>query len=83
MKQQSLEKDQKSDTAKKNMSIETAFSEIEKRMEKLEKDDIELEEAFRLYQEGMELLKYCDDSIDKVEKKVMKIAEDGAISEFQ
>ena len=28
-----------------------------------------LEESFTVYQKGMELLKYCNESIDKVEKK--------------
>ena len=32
-----------------------------------------LEEAFKLYQEGVKLLKYCNGAIDKVEKKIIEI----------
>ena len=31
----------------------------------------------------MELLKYCNDAIDKVEKKVQKIAGDGELTDFE
>ena len=57
-----------------SMSIETAFG---------EKDDISLEDSFKYYKEGMELLKYCNDAIDKVEKKVQKIAGDGELTDFE
>ncbi len=66
-----------------SMSIETAFSEIDKKIKELEKDDISLEDSFKYYKEGMELLKYCNDAIDKVEKKVQKIAGDGELTDFE
>ena len=37
------------------------------------KTDLPLEEAFKLYQEGVKLLKYCNGAIDKVEKKIIEI----------
>lgn len=66
-----------------NMSIEAAFSQIDSRIKELEKEDISLEDSFKYYKEGMELLKYCNDAIDKVEKKVQKISGDGALSDFE
>ena len=45
-------------------------------------EDITLEDSFRTYQEGMKLLRYCDAKIDKVEKQVMMINEDGGLDEF-
>lgn len=42
---------------------------------KLEDEEIGLEESFRLYQEGMKLLKYCNTAIDKVEKKLIVLEE--------
>jgi len=70
-------------TDEENMSIEAAFSEIDKKIKELEKEDISLEDSFKNYQEGMELLKYCNEAIDKVEKKVQKIAGDGATTDFE
>ena len=51
-------------------------------MEKLESRDISLEESFAMYQKGMDLLKQCSKKIDTVEKKMLKVNEDGELSEF-
>ena len=50
--------------------------------EAFEREDISLEESFRIYQEGMELLKKCNLEIDQVEKKVLVLNEDGESHEF-
>ncbi len=70
-------------TKKNELSVEEAFSQIEEKIHALEKEDISLEDSFKEYQEGMKLLKYCHDAIEKVEKKVQKIAEDGSLEEFE
>lgn len=59
----------------KGKSLETAFEELEQLITRLEDKDIPLEESFKLYNEGMKLLKHCNDSIDKVEKKLIEIHE--------
>lgn len=64
------------------ISLEEAFARIEKTIDNLEEEDITLEDSFRAYQEGMELLKYCNGKIDRVEKQVLKINEDGGLDEF-
>ena len=48
----------------------------------LESREISLEDSFKVYQEGMELLKYCNSKIDKVEKKMLQMDESGELSEF-
>ena len=67
----------------KAMTVEQAFAEIEKKIALLEEDDVSLEDSSRFYQEGMNLLKYCNDSIDQVEKKVQKISSDGKTEDFE
>ena len=67
---------------KENRSIEDAFKELDTTVEKLSSRDISLEESFRLYQQGMELLRYCNEKIDTVEKKMLKMNENGELSEF-
>ena len=64
------------------MPLEKAFEKLQETVETLEKPEITLEEAFLSYKEGMDLLKYCNDTIDKVEKKVLMIGEDGELHEF-
>lgn len=64
------------------MTLEDNFLKIEEVIEKLEADDISLEDAFAAYSEGMNLLKECNAQIDKVEKKVLKLTEDGEMTEL-
>lgn len=64
------------------MTIEENFAKIEETIEKLEAEDISLEDAFAAYSEGMKLLKTCNDQIDKVEKKVLKLTESGVLEEL-
>lgn len=45
----------------------------------MESRDIPLEESFGLYEEGMKLLKFCNERISRVEKQVMKLDEDGRL----
>ncbi len=66
----------------KELTLEEAFAEIEQVIEQLETEEITLEDSFREYSRGMELLKYCNQSIDRVEKKVLMINEEGGLDEF-
>lgn len=64
-------------------SLEENFSRLEDTMERLEREDISLEEAFRAYSDGMAILKQCNDQIDRVEKQVLKLNENGQLEEFE
>lgn len=65
-----------------NCSLEENFVRLENTMELLEREDLPLEEAFRAYSEGMAVLKQCNEQIDRVEKQVLKLNEDGQLEEF-
>ncbi len=67
---------------KSDFSLEEAFSMLDKTVENLEREDITLEESFAEYQKGVELLKLCNDAIDRVEKKVLVLNEKGELNEF-
>ena len=66
----------------KEISLEEAFTRLQETIENLEKDDITLEQSFQEYQKGMLLVKKCNETIDKVEKKVLVLNEDGGTDEF-
>ena len=66
----------------KEQTLEQAFEKLEEMIGKLEQEDISLEESFKLYKEGMKLIKSCNDKIDKVEKEVLKLNENGELDEF-
>lgn len=62
--------------------LEEVFDRIEALLEKLQDKDVTLEESFGLYQEGMGLLKLCNENIDHVEKQMLQIDEEGQTHEF-
>ena len=62
--------------------LEEVFDRIEELLEKLQDKDVTLEESFGLYQEGMGLLKLCNENIDHVEKQMLQIDEEGQTHEF-
>lgn len=70
------------ENSRQETTIEESLKELDDIVEKLESREISLEESFTMYQKGMELLKQCSGKIDKVEKKMLKINEDGDLSEF-
>ncbi|MGI6118653.1 MAG: exodeoxyribonuclease VII small subunit [Bilifractor sp.] len=68
--------------AKEGPSLDESFKRLDEIAARIEEKDVSLEESFRLYQEGMNLLKYCSGKIDQVEKKMMEISADGTLKEF-
>lgn len=62
--------------------LEEAFEQIEQLLGRLGDKEVSLEESFTLYQQGMKLLKCCNDQIDQVEKKMLQIDEEGQTHEF-
>lgn len=66
----------------RELSLEDSFAQIEEVIRRLETEDITLEESFSAYNQGMALLAKCNENIDRVEKKVLKVNEDGGLDEF-
>ena len=64
-------------------SLEEIFSDLEQTIKKMEEGEISLEESFQLYHQGMDMLKACNSKIDKVEKKMLLLDEEGEEHEFQ
>ena len=64
------------------LSLEENFQKLEEQIEKLEAEDVTLEEAFEAYSAGIKLLKECNAQIDMVEKKVLKLTADGQLEEL-
>lgn len=67
---------------KNNKQLEEIFAELDQIAAKLESSEISLEDSFQLYQKGMKLLKECNDKIDRVEKKILILDENGESDEF-
>lgn len=66
----------------KEMSFEEAVESLDKIVKNLSEPELPLEDAFKSYEEGVQLLKHCNETLDKVEKQVMLINDNGEESLF-
>ena len=61
--------------------LESSFKRLDEIIEKMEQGEISLEESFKLYKEGVELVGACNESIEKVEKEIKVIEDESAKGE--
>ncbi len=66
-----------------NMTYEKAISRLEEIVSKLESNEIPLEDSLTLFQEGIELSKYCDSKLKNIQAKVAEIYENGELKTFE
>lgn len=66
----------------KNMTLEEALEKLDRTVERLQSEDISLEDSFQAYKEGMEYVRFCSKTIDQVEKKILLLNEEGGLNEF-
>ena len=68
--------------AKTYRDFESALERLETITAELESGEVKLEEAIKLYTEGLEIAKYCDKKLNEAEKKIKLIKlEDGQATE--
>lgn len=68
---------------KQELKFEQALARLEEILEKLDRNDCELEESLQLFEEGMKLVKFCRGKLSDVEQKIsMLIKETGEVTEF-
>ena len=77
-----MAKNENSEQLQEEKPLEEMFTELDLLAGRLEDRETSLEDSFRLYRQGMELLKLCSDKLDTVEKKMLQLNEDGTFSEF-
>jgi len=57
----------------KNESFEEALERLDQIVQKLEQGDLSLDESLKLFQEGVELSRFCTKRLTQAEEKVMKL----------
>ena len=77
-----MAKNENSEQLQEEKPLEEMFTELDLLAGKLEDRETSLEDSFRLYRQGMELLKLCSEKLDTVEKKMLQLNEEGTFSEF-
>jgi len=63
---------------KERLSFEDALARLEEIVEKLEAENISLEESVKLYEEGIELSKSCTQTLEQAELRIEKVNEQQA-----
>lgn len=61
----------------KAAGLEETFDKLESILVQMESGGLTLDESFKKYKEGMELVKKCNTMLDKVEKQIIVIADNG------
>ena len=66
----------------KKENLEEMFDRLDQVIGTLEGEDVSLEEEFGLYDQGMKLIRRCNQTINEVEKKILVLDENGEKHEF-
>ena len=67
----------------KRLNLEESFEKLEGMIELLSDRETPREQAFLTYQQGMKLVKECQEQIDLVEKQVLVLDGEGEADAFQ
>ena len=63
-------------TAKRGNEFEKAFQHLEEIVRRLESEELPLDESLRLFEEGINLSRFCHQRLEEVEKKIETILAD-------
>lgn len=63
--------------------IREIFGQLDEVVKGMEKEDVSLEASFDLYHKGMDLLKLCNEKIDRIEKKMIMLDDEGEEHGFE
>ncbi len=61
---------------KEPIKLEDAFEKLDEVTLAMQSAELSLEDTFRLYKQGIELVKICEERIEKVEGEIKKITEE-------
>ena len=64
-------------------TLQEIFAQLDEVIAGMEQEEVSLEETFELYHKGMDMLKLCNERIDKVEKKMLLLDNEGEEHEFE
>ena len=57
-------------------TFENAMNKLEKIVQELESTDLPLEEAIKMFEEGVQLSKFCTEKLDETEKRITLLLKD-------
>tara|TARA_B100001059_G_scaffold44740_1_gene37122 strand:- start:9043 stop:9267 length:225 start_codon:yes stop_codon:yes gene_type:complete len=66
----------------KKIDFESSLKELESIVEKLEEENINLEDSVKSFEEGVNLVKKCQKQLQDAELKIKKLLDDGSSVEI-
>ena len=57
-------------------NIEDNFKELDEILEKMQDEEVSLDESFEMYKKGIEIVKDSNEQIEKIEKQIEVLEED-------
>jgi len=69
--------------SEKKIDFESSLKDLELIVEKLEDDNINLEDSVKSFEEGISLVKECQKQLEEAELKIKKLLDDGTSSEVE
>ena len=57
------------------MTMEQAFDALQELLDKMDGEELPLEESFKLYEQGLKLVRACHDKLDTIEKQLIVLEE--------
>ena len=66
----------------KRIDFESSLKELESIVDKLEDENINLEDSVKSFEKGINLVKECQKELRNAELKIKKLLDDGSISEL-
>ena len=66
----SEETNQEKSKAKKDMTFENALAKLEAHVRTLEQEELTLEKSLAIFEEGMNLARFCTQKLDEAEQKI-------------
>ena len=64
-------------------NFESAMKRLEEIVDELENGDLTLEASIKIYEEGVELMAFCNSKLDATEKKIKILQKKGGTFELQ
>lgn len=69
-------------TEENKNTIENNFQKLEEILKQIQSENATLEDSFKLYKEGLEIVQECNHQIERIEKKISVIEKDNDNEQF-
>ena len=65
-----------------NINLEKLIAELESIVNKMESDDLNVEDSLKSYEKGISLIKNAQNKLKKIEQKVEVLSKEGTLENF-